>query len=581
MKCIICGNEIEEGMLFCPFCGAPQKPAEDAAESKEENASDAEAKDAADLGNSEERADDPKDEETKTADAEEKADASEEEEADAPEEGTTVLTEDDLMMSGTLAAAGAPKPGQGAAPAPAPMPQGAAPTPTPAPNGAAPQGAPMPQGVKPGSNTAAKPAPKKSKGFNPLFIIIPVAAAFLLLVGIVIAVLSYKPKVDLNEYVTVTYSGYSSVGTADYEFDYLRFNEDYADKIKFSSKARKDLYFGSKATLYPTDFLATCGINGYLDNDTSLSNGDTVTFVWDITDEELEVIKKYFRVRLKYEDIETVVTGLEEVPTFDPFDGVNVTYEGMDGNGTARIDLSEAKTVLNSYEYSFDNASGLSNGDTVTLRIGNSYSSKDDMIRQYIATYDKAPSSFEKEFKVEGLSKYVESADDIPKDMMDKMIEQTKSAMEAKHASEFSDTDNYTYGTTYIGYYFIVSKAKPGEYSPYNKLYIVFRNDLTVTDEDTGESSSYVSYSYCGYQNIMILGDGVCSVDLQDYEFVYERTQIDDYTTWSWPELYGYKNIDSMFNNLIAVNVDRYSYEDKVSDIDAPAAPQATSTDAE
>lgn len=72
-------------------------------------------------------------------------------------------------------------------------------------------------------------------------------------------------------------------------------------------------------------------------------------------------------IKLKYEDIEVKAEKLEEAKTFDPFEGIQVTFDGVAPNGYAYVEGNPSASAAQQFGYELDKSEGLSNGDTVTV----------------------------------------------------------------------------------------------------------------------------------------------------------------------------------------------------------------------
>lgn len=98
----------------------------------------------------------------------------------------------------------------------------------------------------------------------------------------------------------------------------------------------------------------------------------------------------------------------EGVETFDPFDGIEVWFEGYAGKGIARLKVGSDEPAAMELDYEFDREEDLDNGDQITLWAGNF------RIRDFedylLERYGKIPYPTQKKFYVEGLPSY----DDLP-----------------------------------------------------------------------------------------------------------------------------------------------------------------------
>lgn len=163
--------------------------------------------------------------------------------------------------------------------------------------GAKPAAAP----TSPRGNGPTAETPRKKNFFPAIIAVVAVVAA----VAIVAAISgSRKPTLNLNEYATVEYTGYSGYGEAQVHFDVDRLVEDYYDGLAYEDYTPYEV----GQALYDS-----C-IDGALDRQEGLSNGETVTWAWECNDETaLEAVG----VKLKYSDMEFTVEGLEEPETVD------------------------------------------------------------------------------------------------------------------------------------------------------------------------------------------------------------------------------------------------------------------------
>ena len=122
-----------------------------------------------------------------------------------------------------------------------------------------------------------------------------------LLAIFIFAMANRKTVINLNDYVTVSYSGYDTMGKATAHFDEEAILKDYKDKIKFKDKESVNEIFE------PAEYICNLCVSGALNEVDDLSNGQQITYSWKCEDEE--VLQK-FGCKLKYEDITFTVEGL-------------------------------------------------------------------------------------------------------------------------------------------------------------------------------------------------------------------------------------------------------------------------------
>ncbi len=247
-------------------------------------------------------------------------------------------------------------------------------------------------------------------------------------------------------------------------------------------------------------------------------------------------------------------SNLEEI---DPFEGYNLVFEGTAPSGTAR-DTGRNPNVA----YSLSKNSGLKNGDKVVVTA--------ELYPSYASKYALAET--EKEFTVEGLVSYAMKLDEIPEDMKQKMLKQGEDSIRAYCATWLEG--NSLSKLEPAGYYFL-SQKEGGYRSTVNSVYCVFKVTANVTgykkdgDHKTQETVSEVFYTYYKFDNIKILPDGTCSLNLSDGKRCRESIR-SDYGSLSYGSVNcyyyeGYRELDSMFNDCVTKNLEGYNYETTVT----------------
>lgn len=394
-------------------------------------------------------------------------------------------------------------------------------------------------------------------------------------------------KVDANDYVTITYDGYDGYATASAEFDYEKFEEDYEGKIDFSKEFKKELkdeysdFLGDSAStdqlleeVYGDSSVAeiVCGeIAGYgsFDKSDNLKNGDTVTYKWSLKDSDLEEFENNYNVKLKFSDIESKVDGLESIPTFDAFEGVEVTFDGTAPNGTASL---SADNQYSSMGYTLDKQDGLKNGDVVTVTFGGS-GDETSTVENCISSFQEAPKEVTKEYTVSGLPSYATKASEIPDDILEKMKTQATDEIKASVAKEW-DKSVTLKSSEYVGNYFMMLKntSDAGWYDT-NCVYLIYKNTAHIdySYEKDSYTEDYVYYTYIGFKNIMILEDGTGSVDLSSYLTCSDSTEVDTGVSNGWYgtqvfRFYGFDDLMTFENKYLIANMDAYTYENNVTE---------------
>lgn len=299
----------------------------------------------------------------------------------------------------------------------------------------------------------------------------------------------------------------------------------------------------------------------------NLSNGDEVVLTIDVDNSALED----YDFKLAGGEKKITVSGLDKVEAFDPFENVAVNFSGMSPNGSASVNTSDSNIGI-SLNYTLDKSSGLKNGDEVTVSIS---SSSGTDVEEYCMSNGKNPTVTEKTFTVEGLATYAQTLADIPDDMKSKMLAQAEDTIKSKCIWDEYGTTGVLKSLEYLGDYYLTGKDG-FDVSPYNKIYCVYKGTVEFNalkrhgdgkTKETGTESFYTCYFY---DNIVIMPDNTCSVDLSNGQLAPYSYETDyGYDTGWFPAFYslhGKEDLDSIFNDRITSQIDKYNYESTVKE---------------
>lgn len=215
-----------------------------------------------------------------------------------------------------------------------------------------------------------------------------VAGSIILICILMLTGCSNKQTLDFKEITDIQFNGLNGKGTVSIsENDKIYENNDFLEQLYPDNSSKK-----AKEKL--TDLLND--VKYTFSKETELSNGDeiTVKIEYDndkIKKDELTVENKEFTV---------TVSGLAEGTQIDPFDGLQIIYSGLSGNGHAVFDSSNCNEFVQEYVTFGYTKENLSNGDTVTVSAN--YSAK-IAEEQFIIIENET-----KEFTVSGLKEPVE-----------------------------------------------------------------------------------------------------------------------------------------------------------------------------
>ena len=387
-------------------------------------------------------------------------------------------------------------------------------------------------------------------------------AGLLLLVIILFACSSNgKSKgIQLSDYVIVETSGYDGYGTAQWNFDFEKFEKEWGKKLTFNSKTKR--IYGSWTT--PMELFKSGIRSGSLDKASDLSNGDTITFTWGNLSEEFSEI---FANKMNYKDLSITVDNLEKIDSFDAFKDIVIEYQGCEPFATAQVVNNSQDDFLKGLVYNVENGSDLSEGDTITVTVSGRYFYDDDFATYCVENYGKVPLAETKEYKVQGLNRYVSSINQIPEEFLSKMKAEVEDGLRAEAARDWEEYVALE-NITYLGSYVLNPKTSNKRNS--NQIYLVYKIDVHENYPEY-DMDNHVSFYYFGtYNNVMLLADGTCSTDLSAMSPCQAQfTRTTNIKSWGvYKKLYypGYEDLDSLFNKCVTAQIDNYTYENTVQD---------------
>ena len=390
------------------------------------------------------------------------------------------------------------------------------PQPTPAP-----QPQPVPQQVdvkaakkaakeaKKAEKRAAKAAKKAAKANNeggskkpPVFVWIIIAVLVVAAAVAAVFVLHRSKTINVNDYMTVEFTGYDSMGKATVTID-ESFWEDLYNKSRFEDKSKVKKSFTSHYG--PADYMEEAvgkKISYDVDPEKKLSNGDEVTVSWKI---KADSIEKKYGVKVEYEDTSYTVEKLDELKEFDPFDGIEISYTGIEGDGKASIKVVKEDAVYNDFSYSSSQSYYLSEGDIITVTYAPSYS-EDELAEMCAEKYGMVPTTVTKDYKVEGLGHLLKDSTEITEESMGSVIEDCeKKITDVSRLSSMEEMQSIKYLGSYL--------LQEADYSEGNEVIAVFECSVMLSDSDSLDTDSFTFYTYVEINNVSINEKGECGYE--------------------------------------------------------------------
>ncbi len=375
-----------------------------------------------------------------------------------------------------------------------------------------------------------------------------VAAALVVIIATVVIIVNAGKTINLDKYVTFEEEGYDGYGTLKATIDWDAIEEKYGEKIKYSSKFKKEAKEGLGLSfkelnkieeLFPPVDALKASVKIELDENEKISNNQTVKYTWDV-DEDTE---EYLNCKLKFKDGEYTVTGLTEVGSFDVFDDVTITYAGIAPNGEA--ELSYSGSEFSEYDFDIDPRYHLSNGDSVKVQFGGNTDPE-----YYAVKFGKIPVAFEKTYTVEGLDEYVSEYSSLDDAFIDTLKSEADDSIRAYVASNYSEESSLG-DLEYAGYIFNSIKQADSWYS-YNEVYIIYAG--IVSNSENKFSAQKVYFPVC-FKNVLKSGS---DLSFESKEGIKGSSSLGG--SW-WYSTSGYTNPLICYSDLVEAKRDSYNSE--------------------
>ena len=370
--------------------------------------------------------------------------------------------------------------------------------------------------------------------------------------------------IPLDKYLVFETDGYTGYGNVNVSVDWKAIKSKYGNKLSFTKEAKEE-YGKSIRDMKPIELLED-EIRIDLDEDSHLSNGDSISYSWDV-DEDLA---DYVGCKFKYKDGTYQISDLKELEKFDAFADLTVKFTGTSPHGKVEIEYSGNE--LGSYCFEYEPDKDLSNGDTVTVKINESGIEES-------ARNGKIPIETEKEYTVSGLESVVTELSEIDETAMEKMKQQGFDAWNAWAAErDWEEDEESLEGISYMGAYLLTPKNGVDS-DILNVLFLAYeiRIHNKYTDEDTSATYDQVNkvYRYILYGNLVLDAEGKVKIEdvvygeMSNYE---ESSKFDSGITdsygwsnksWSYP---GYGSLDDLYNKQIIAIANAFNHEDSVEE---------------
>ncbi len=373
-----------------------------------------------------------------------------------------------------------------------------------------------------------------------------IGAAGIALIAIIIMLVSGQAKViNINDYMSVSYSGYETYGVATIEFDTTALKASILENGIDADNIYTDNMYSvwgmteDDIEEYMAEVLIDT-ITATADADYgTLSNGDEI--VVSITYDES--LAEDYGVKFKTNEEKFVVSDLGEITTIDPFADIELMFTGASPAVNVEVVNNSTIELLKNTNYIIEATSGYAIGDVIEVTI--------DMTEEMANRQGYSFTTLTKEYTCENVDRYVTSIEDLNEENLASLQEEVEEYLDSYLYSEGITTEGYTFEGTYCLYpkesttsgkyilYLVYSVQASYESRSFTieseTLYLpVYLTSVIVTDNETlsyNASNMGVSYVYPsglqtgyfhytnGYINSTTMYDGIITANKAEYEY--------------------------------------------------------------
>lgn len=395
-------------------------------------------------------------------------------------------------------------------------------------------------GVQNAGNAKQSEILDKLKKINKKFYIIG-AVALVAIIAAIVTVVTLNKRINVNKYITVKFDGYNTVGTATYDFDEDEFIKAILKKNGVKVDDLDDLTGKNldKAKKIFSKIDDDSDFDIKLDKSSDLSNGDKVKL-------DIKLDKKLGKklgVTFVAKSKEYKVDGLQEAKVINPFDYVDVTFDGIAPNVNVNIQLKDGiDSALNRLYFSADKQTKINVGDKITVKVQND---KDSFAKNgYIL------SETSKEYTCDKADEYLSDIKKMSDENLKKIQKDAQDKIQAQYAGY--DYDVKLDDMTYEGSYVLVSKSN--SYYSNNVLYVIYSANVSAPAKDSykGLDSTKI-YIPVQVSNVILKADGSVKYDSSLYLKGYSDLRV------GWSSLSGYTDGATMYKEIVTQNKDNYT----------------------
>lgn len=411
-------------------------------------------------------------------------------------------------------------------------------------------------------------ANKKAFKFKPIYLL-PLLLIVLAL-GAVYFLNNRKPtstEIDLTQYMDVNFTGDDGKASPNASINTSKLLADHANDIAYVNKDRKDDSYGSAANQFVEELQNST--NFQFSKDSNLSNGEEITAVANISDSSLlDDYNVLFTNTMK----SVIVDGLITTESVDPFQYINVDFEGEDPNISLVTSLTEdAPEYMANVEIAPSKTSELTAGEEVNIslmfdedEIFNTYGLRLSPVDQTF-TVPGEPNGNETEENNEeksadnnaNLNGYISSVDNLNEDLLGTLKynagQLIKNTFNQRSFTQIGD----------INYLGAITGTDSNSDNMKNRVMLVY--EIKANEDYEGRyTNEYTYYTFVEYQNVKdskdengeFYSEGPITTDNEIFHKFFVE---DDYTYYEIP-YYGFAFLEEVItrinNSLSGLTID-------------------------
>lgn len=324
-----------------------------------------------------------------------------------------------------------------------------------------------------------------------------IAAAVVLFVLVIIMIKLQPKKINVEEFIKISYSGYDGYAKANAYLD-----EDGLYGAIMEAKGSKELDLDELDSIEAlfnseliSDYYDLWKCIDLIDLDISpninLSNGDDIKVDISYDNEKA----KEHKIKFTGKSVSETVKELKAVAQINPFNDLAVSFSGISPNGYLEYYYVGDNSYIGTYSFYVDKRDSLKNGDIITISID--FSDEDTLYNGYVL------SQKEKQYVVEGLEEYIDSYSDLPSDFLEELKKEAQDTIYAYIADSYYKECS---DLSYSGYILNTVKPDPAYFNCYNDIYIIYSG---LVSHSEGKFRTSRVYFPIKFSDILKKGDEV------------------------------------------------------------------------